>query len=95
MSSQSSVIRGILTFQPLPCTTQPCLPGMAVAVTSDDGTDYLLVQKDNFYMPESDLAAALPAIGSTITARGMIVTKKDSNDTNYTTIELDELNIIH
>jgi hypothetical protein len=91
MSEQTSkTIKGTLVLLPNPCTSKPCLPGMAFAVNADS-VSYFLVRNDRFYMQGSSEMNKLPNPGETVVASGVVQEKHDVAGKPFTTIEASSL----
>ena len=84
--SDQRTIKGTLVLLPNPCTSKPCLPGMAFAVNAD-GVPYFLVKNDRFYMHGSSETNNLPNPGETVVASGVVREKHDVAGNPFTTIE--------
>jgi hypothetical protein len=84
-------ITGTLTLLPNPCTTKPCLPGMAFAVIADDSVRYFLTRDGGFYMLNSGASKNIPAPGDKVVASGDVQEKQDIAGNIFTTIEITAL----
>ncbi len=83
MTSEVSEITGKLELLPNPCTTKPCLPGLAFAVVAD-GVPYFLSSNGGFVMHNADL----PPAGETVVAVGVVLEAMDVNGNPFKTIKL-------
>lgn len=84
-------ITGTLALLPNPCTTKPCLPGMAFAVIADDSVQYFLTKGGGFYMLGSGESNKMPAPGDKVVASGDVQERRDIAGNIFTTIELTTL----
>jgi hypothetical protein len=92
MTGQTAkTINGTLTLLPNPCTTQPCLPGMAFAVLGDDSVQYFLTRDGGFYMLGSGESNNLPEPGEPVVASGDVQEQHDIAGKAFKTIELTSL----
>ena len=78
-------ISGILALLPNPCTTKPCLPGLALVIIGDDNVNYYLTRNDRFNIQDSGESNTMP--GDKVIARGEIKRKQDIEGNTFTTIE--------
>lgn len=83
-------ITGTYVFLPNPCTTEPCLPGMAYAVRSATQCVFLTIAGR-----WSDTAVAwqgwTPQMGDTITVVGRVAQRTDVRGQPFLTIEVESL----
>jgi hypothetical protein len=79
---------GKLEFLPNPCTTKPCLPGLALAVVSADGVTYFLTRDGKFQMQP---AAGMPSPGEKVLAIGDVHEQVDVNARPFKTIDFTSL----
>jgi hypothetical protein len=84
-------ITGTVALLPNPCTTKPCLPGMALAVIANDSVRYFLIKDSGFYMQDSGESKQMPASGNKVVARGDVQEKLDITGNNFKTIEVTTL----
>jgi len=91
MDQAPKAITGTLALLPNPCTTKPCLPGMALAVIANDGVQYFLTKDGGFYMQDSGESKQMPAPGDRVVARGDVQEKLDITGHKFTTIEVTTL----
>lgn len=84
-------ITGTLALLPNPCTTKPCLPGMALAIIADDSVRYFLTRNGGFYMLDSGESDKLPTPGDHVIASGDVQEKHDIDGNTFTTIEITAL----
>ena len=88
MTEQATKITGKLELVPNPCTTKPCLPGLAFAVVVDDRVPYFLTSDGRFQMQN---AVNLPSPGEIVVAVGRVDDQKDVNDNAFKTLEFTSL----
>jgi hypothetical protein len=81
---------GTLTLVPNPCTTRPCLPGMAFAVVVGH-TPYFLTKDGRLCMSNYAWAPTAPALGDQVTATGVVAENLDVNDCQFRVIEFTSL----
>ena len=88
MTAQTSkTITGALVLLSNPCTSKPCLPGMAFAITADDNAIYFLVKQGQFFMPGSGKIEDMPEPGERIIASGTVHESHDIAGNLFKTIE--------
>ena len=88
MTEEATTITGKLELVPNPCTTRPCLPGLAHAVVVDDRVPYFLTSDGRFRMQN---AVDLPPPGERVVAVGQVRDQKDVNDNAFKTLEFSSL----
>ena len=88
MTDRATKITGKLELVPNPCTTKPCLPGLAFAVVVDDRVPYFLTNDGRFQMQN---AVNLPSPGEIVVAVGRVDDQKDVNDNAFKTLEFTSL----
>src|SRR5688572_22001144 len=91
MTSQAAqTITGTLTLLPSPCTTEPCLPGMALAIVTVGDAQYFLAKNGGFLQ---DLAGGgpMPQPGDTVVASGTTHDKRDTAGATFTILEFTTL----
>ena len=76
---------GKLELLPNPCTTKPCLPGLALAVVSEDRVARFLTRNGRFYMQPT---ADLPSPGERVVVVGTLREQKDVDGKSFQTIEV-------
>jgi hypothetical protein len=81
---------GTLTLVPNPCTTRPCVPGMAFAVIVGD-TPYFLTKDGRLCMSNYAWAPTAPTLGAQVTATGVVAENSDVNDCLFRVIEFTSL----
>ncbi len=86
-AASSTTLRGTLEFVPNPCTTRPCIPGLALAVVVD-GVPYFLTDNEALCMHGSDRGRELPASGKPVVVTGEVETRLDVNDCRFLTIDV-------
>ncbi len=85
-----TTITGRYVFVPNPCTTEPCLPGMAYAVESG-GQGYLLTVADRWSDKPRTWGGWTPLLGDTITVVGRVTHRTDLRGAPFLTIEVESL----
>lgn len=85
-SAAPTTIHGTLELVPNPCTTRPCLPGLAFAVVAD-GVPYFLTKGGALCMQDRAWDDELPAPGTPISVKGTVEERWDMNNCRYITIE--------
>ena len=90
VSHNQQTITGTLTLVPNPCTTRPCLPGMAFAVVVGH-TPYFLAKNGKLCMNDYAWGPSAPRPGAQVTATGAVEEKHDINDCLFRTIEVASL----
>jgi hypothetical protein len=88
MTEEASKTTGKLELVPNPCTTRPCLPGLAFAVIVDDRVPYFLTRDGRFLMQN---AIDLPSPGERVVAVGHVSNQRDVNNNAFKTIEFTSL----
>lgn len=88
MTEQATTITGKLELVPNPCTTKPCLPGLAHAVIVDDRVPYFLTRDGRLQMQN---AVDLPSPGERVVAVGHVRDQKDVNNNAFKTLEFASL----
>ena len=83
-------ITGSLILAPNPCTTEPCLPGMALAIHSD-GRLLFLTSSGAFRTTTTAWAEAEIEPGAVVTVRGVVRERRDVAGRPYLTIEVSSL----
>lgn len=84
-------LTGTLSLEPNPCTTKPCLPGIAFALVTDDGVRYFLTRRGGFIMPSSAESNSLPAPGDKVVAGGSVQEEHDIAGNIFRTLEVTTL----
>jgi hypothetical protein len=85
MTDQAKEMTGKLELLPNPCTTKPCLPGLAFAVVGDDRVPYFLTRNGRFCMQN---VQDLPSPGERVVVVGDRQEQKDVNGNSFKTIEI-------
>lgn len=80
-------IAGRYAFVPNPCTTRPCLPGMAWAVQAQDAPYFLTVQ-GRWFAQERSWNGYTPAAGDAVTVTGSVEQRLDVDGRPYLCIEV-------
>ena len=88
MTEEATKTIGKLELVPNPCTTKPCLPGLAFAVIVDDRVPYFLTRDGRFLMQN---AVDLPLPGERVVAVGHVCDRKDVNNNAFKTVEYTSL----
>lgn len=88
-------IAGTLALLPNPCTTKPCLPGLALAVIAEDSERYFLTKAGGFYIQDYGEDSDLPAPGDKVLATGDVRESRDIAGNTFSTIELTALREAH
>lgn len=88
--AQSTTITGTYVFLPNPCTTEPCLPGMAYAVRSATQCAFLTTQ-GRWSDPETERQGWMPRVGDTVTVVGRVAQRTDVRGQPFLTIEAESL----
>lgn len=83
-------ITGKCVFLPNPCTTKPCLPGMAYAVESD-GQPLFLTRSGRWSAIPLGWNGFVPDVGDIITVIGQVTQRADVRGQPFLTIEVDSL----
>lgn len=83
-------VEGALVLTPNPCTTQPCLPGMALAVDTGDGPCFL-TRKGTWLMDPSTLGPAAVAIGDMVRVTGSVNQAVDVRGEAFRMVEVDSV----
>ena len=86
-STSSTTIRGTLELVPNPCTTRPCIPGLALAVVVD-GVPYFLTENEALCMQGRNWSRELPDPGEPVAVTGEVEAQLDVNDCRFLTIEV-------
>lgn len=89
------ILHGQVVLVPNPCTTRPCLPGMALAIRATPGSGeqglwYLV--RDGAFLTDPESPPGTPPVGTLARASGVAHTHVDVNGDPYTTFETDTLN---
>jgi hypothetical protein len=82
-----STTTGRYTYSGNPCTTDPCLPGMAYAVLVDE-KPYYLTANGHFFIENRSWADYTPEPGDLVTVTGYLENKKDVFGKPFCTIEV-------
>ncbi len=80
-------LTGQYAFIGNPCTTEPCLPGMAYAVQVA-GTDYFITVEDRWFSENRAWEDYSPEVGDWVTVSGTLREKVDVFGKPYYTIEV-------
>jgi hypothetical protein len=83
-------VTGRYAFVPNPCTTQPCLPGMAYAIESG-GQCFFLTLGGRWSDQAHTWEGWMPSLGDTISVRGSIRQRLDIRGDPYFTIEAESV----
>jgi hypothetical protein len=88
MTEEATKTTGKLELVPNPCTTRPCLPGLAFAVVVDDRVPYFLTRDGRLQMQN---AVDLPSPGERVVAVGCVRDQKDVNGNAFKILEFTSL----
>ena len=83
-------VTGSLILAPNPCTTEPCLPGMTLAIQSD-GRRLFLSSSGAFRTTTTAWAEAEIEPGAVVTVRGVVREGRDVAGRPYLAIEVSSL----
>lgn len=86
-NSEPQKIIGQYIFVPNPCTTQPCLPGMAYAIWADDLL-YFVKVNDSFLERTHTWDDFTPAVGELLEATGYVRQEQDIAGQPFFTLEI-------
>jgi hypothetical protein len=86
-SDALSTTTGRYAYTGNPCTTDPCLPGMAYAVLANERLCYLTVD-GNWFDENRSWAGYTPEVGDLVAVRGYLAEKKDIFGEPYCVIEV-------
>ena len=81
---------GPYVLVPNPCTTEPCLPGMAAAIECQ-GTLYFLAQHGQWLKEGFSLAGWSPAPGDGLCVRGTIHKQRDLHGEPFLLLEVEAM----
>jgi len=80
-------ITGHYALAPNPCTTKPCLPGMAYAVNVN-GSDYFLTVGGRWFSQNRSWDGYMAELGDTVIVTGEVSERKDIRQEAFLTIEV-------
>jgi len=83
-------LKGRYTLSPNPCTTEPCLPGVAYAVEAG-GKLYFLTSGGRWSSQPRSLGAWTPAPGDSVAVAGRTASHTDIRGAEFLTIEVEAL----
>jgi hypothetical protein len=86
----TTTLTGRYDFVPNPCTTQPCLPGMAYAVESG-GRHFFLTQSGRWSDQAKTWQGWTPAVGDSVSVTGRVAERPDIRGDPFFTIEVQGL----
>jgi len=86
----SGIIAGRYAFVPNPCTTIPCLPGMAYAIESG-GQCYFLTLGGRWSSQAHAWKGWKPSVGDAVTVSGDVRQQTDVNGNPFLVIEVKSL----
>ena len=89
-SEAKTAITGRYTLVPNPCTTEPCLPGMAYAVEAA-GQCYFLTIAGRWSDQARSWKDWTPVPGDTVTVIGQVTRRSDIYGNPFLTVEADSL----
>jgi hypothetical protein len=82
-------VRGTVQVLPNPCTTRPCLPGMALALEATTGTWYLV--RNRAFVDDLGVLGGSKEVGQQVTVTGRTAQRHDVDGEVFRTIELDQI----
>jgi hypothetical protein len=82
-----SAITGRYSYIGNPCTTEPCLPGMAYAVVANDKYYYITIE-DHWLSENRSWDGYMPELDDLVTVAGYLGEKKDVFGKPFYTIEV-------
>jgi hypothetical protein len=85
-----TTITGKYMFLPNPCTTEPCLPGMAYALESS-GQCFFLTMAGQWSDKVIEREGWVPKMGDTVTVAGRVMQRRDVRGEPFLTIEVESL----
>lgn len=88
MSTSLLTLTGRVAFVPNPCTTTPCLPGMAFALQTDT-TLYYLTSDGNIYSDSLAWGDFAPQVGERVLITGRVTQRLDIKNECYLTVEVE------
>lgn len=86
----SMTITGKYVFLPNPCTTEPCLPGMAYALESS-GQCFFLTMAGRWSDKPIERGEWTPELGDTATVVGRVTQRRDVRGEPFLTLEVESL----
>jgi hypothetical protein len=89
MRTEVTETTGKLELLPNPCTTKPCLPGLALAVVTTEGASHFLTRDGKFYMHSN--AVDTPSPGEMVVAVGFVQERQDVYGKSFKTIDVQSL----
>ena len=90
MPHERRTVTGRYVLVPNPCTTEPCLPGLAYAVETGAAC-YLLTVRGRWSAVEGDWGDARVEPGAVVTVTGMVSEQVDRRGDRFQTIEVEAL----
>lgn len=87
-----TTVQGLLVLLPNPCTTQPCLPGLALAVRGDarDGQRGLwYLQRGGGFVTDPAEIPGRPQLGIPLRISGTLRPGRDVHGEVYQTLQVD------
>jgi hypothetical protein len=85
-----TLLRGRYVLRPSPCTTEPCLPGVAYALETADGCYYLTVG-GRWSGDRRSWDAYVPAEGEEVAVSGRVGERRDVRGDVFRCVEVDAL----
>ena len=82
-----TTIKGRYSYVGNPCTTEPCLPGMAYTVFTDNKCYYLTIN-DSWFSENRSWDGYLPELNDLVMVTGHLKEKKDVFGKSFYTIEV-------
>jgi hypothetical protein len=86
----SSILTGRCVFVPNPCTTMPCLPGMAWAVETEKRL-YYLTSGGHWSAEDSPWGGYTPRVGDHISVIGRVSSHQDARGESYWIVEVESV----
>ena len=83
----AETVTGSLTLAPNPCTTEPCLPGLAYAIDAD-GRLMFMTTDEALRMHGGEWLDVRLGPGSQVTVRGIVRERRDIVGRPYLAIEV-------
>ena len=86
-ASPTRTVQGRCVFVPNPCTTQPCLPGMAHALLADDGELWFITRGGQWSDQPPRVGARTLHVGERLVLTGEASERSDAFGRPYRLIE--------
>ncbi|MGI5939323.1 MAG: hypothetical protein ACOX8V_01295 [Thermoleophilia bacterium] len=89
-SEKPTTVTGHYAFVPNPCTTVPCLPGMAYAIESNG--QYFFLTRDGRWLDQAPTWKGwTPSVGDVVSAMGDVGQQTDVRGDPFFTLEVRSL----